>query len=32
MAAGFLDDPLDGVPAELVTYLAEQLDIVDPSC
>ena len=27
----FLDDPLD-VPAELVQYLAEQLDIADPSC
>ncbi|MBA8930905.1 hypothetical protein BC739_009069 [Kutzneria viridogrisea] len=27
-----LDDPLDGVPAELVAYLAEQLDIADPSC
>ena len=27
----FLPDPLD-VPAELVDYLAEQLDVVDPSC
>ncbi|HWC79487.1 MAG TPA: DUF4158 domain-containing protein [Pseudonocardiaceae bacterium] len=27
-----MDDPLDGVPAELVTYLAQQLDIADPSC
>ncbi|MFF0145757.1 DUF4158 domain-containing protein [Amycolatopsis sulphurea] len=27
----FLDDPLD-VPAVLVEYLAEQLDIADPSC
>ncbi|MGH3899773.1 MAG: DUF4158 domain-containing protein [Pseudonocardiaceae bacterium] len=28
----FLDDPLDGVPVELVAYLAEQLDIADPLC
>ncbi|MFE0417924.1 DUF4158 domain-containing protein [Streptomyces tendae] len=28
---GFFDDPLDGVPPELVEYLAEQLDIDDPS-
>ncbi|WP_280486413.1 Tn3 family transposase [Nocardia cyriacigeorgica] len=27
----FLPDPLD-VPAEVVTYLAEQLDIADPTC
>ncbi|MFE2996591.1 DUF4158 domain-containing protein [Nocardia sp. NPDC059246] len=27
----FLPDPLD-VPAELVDYLAEQLDIADPAC
>ncbi|APU15087.1 MULTISPECIES: Tn3 family transposase [Actinoalloteichus] len=31
-AGGFLDDPLDGVPVELVDYLAEQLGIADPSC
>lgn len=28
----FLDDPLDGVPVELVEYLAEQLGIADPTC
>lgn len=28
----FLEDPLDGVPAGLVAYLAEQLEIADPSC
>ncbi|HSK89835.1 MAG TPA: DUF4158 domain-containing protein [Euzebyales bacterium] len=28
----FLDDPLDGVPVELIEYLAEQLGIADPSC
>lgn len=28
----FLDDPLDGVPVELVGYLAEQLGVADPSC
>ncbi|MDT8913481.1 Tn3 family transposase [Amycolatopsis sp. PS_44_ISF1] len=28
----FFDDPLAGVPLELVEYLAEQLDIDDPSC
>lgn len=31
-AGRFLDDPLEGVPAELVDYLAEQLGIADPSC
>lgn len=31
-AGRFLDDPLDGVPVELVEYLAEQLQIGDPSC
>jgi hypothetical protein len=28
----FLGRPLDGVPTELVDYLAEQLGIEDPSC
>lgn len=28
----FLDDPLNGVPVELVEYLAEQLGVADPSC
>ncbi|GLY66522.1 transposase [Amycolatopsis taiwanensis] len=28
----FLDEPLDGVPVELVDYLAEQLEIADASC
>lgn len=27
----FLEDPVDGVPVELVAYLAEQLEIADPS-
>jgi hypothetical protein len=31
-AGRFLDDPLDGVPVELVDYLAEQLEIADSSC
>jgi len=28
----FLPDPLEGVPAEVIDYLAEQLGIADPSC
>src|SRR5450759_3728704 len=28
----FLADPLDGVPVEVVDYLAEQLEVADPSC
>ena len=28
----FLPDPLDGVPTEVIDYLAEQLGIADPSC
>src|SRR5260370_41916626 len=28
----FLPDPLDGVPAEVIDYLAGQLGIADPSC
>ena len=28
----FLPDPLEGVPTEVVDYLAEQLGIADPSC
>ena len=28
----FLHDPLEGVPTEVVDYLAEQLGIADPSC
>jgi TnpA family transposase len=28
----FLADPLEGVPVEVVDYLAEQLEVADPSC
>jgi hypothetical protein len=28
----FLPDPLEGVPTEVIDYLAEQLQIADPSC
>src|SRR5664280_2593075 len=28
----FLADPLDGVPVEVVDYLAEHLEVADPSC
>ena len=28
----FLADPLDGVPAEVIDFLAGQLRIADPSC
>ncbi len=28
----FLPDPLEGVPTEVIDYLAEQLRIADPSC
>jgi len=28
----FLPDPLEGVPTEVIDYLAEQLGIADPSC
>ena len=28
----FLADPLDGVPAEVIDFLAGQLQIADPSC
>src|SRR5260370_25374360 len=28
----FLADPLEGVPAEIIDYLAGQLQIADPSC
>ena len=28
----FLTDPLDGVPAEVIAFLAGQLQIADPSC
>jgi len=28
----FLADPLEGVPAEVIDYLAGQLQIADPSC
>lgn len=28
----FLPDPLEGVPTEVIDFLAEQLEIADPSC